>query len=140
MADQDDLLQAQPLEPGVQIAGVVGEAVADVGLARGAHPDQIWGQDPGLAGDVRDDVAPYVGGGGAAVQEHHRRLTHPGLGVGHVGVDDWNGRHDRCVLSEDLRVSPGCTAGISGAADCRPSRMMMVVRTQVAAILAFSGW
>ncbi len=95
VADEDDPVEAQRLEPGVQVAGLVVEAVVDVRLAGGAHADQVRREHPGPAGQVRDDVAPEVGGGGVAVQEHHGRAARvgPGVQVGEMGVDHGDGGH-----------------------------------------------
>ncbi len=95
VADEDDPVEAQRLEPGVQVAGLVVEAVVDVRLAGGPHADQVGREHPGPAGEVRDDVAPEVGRGGVAVQEHHGRAARAGSGVqvGEMGVDHGDGGH-----------------------------------------------
>jgi len=100
VADQYELVQVQRVDEGVEVAGVVGEPVGDVGSAGGAHPDQVRRQGPGLAGDVRGHVAPQVGGGRVAVQEQHGRPADAAGVVGDAGVKNLDGRHDRCLLEQ----------------------------------------
>jgi hypothetical protein len=71
VADQDDAVQLNAVEPCVEIAGVVGEGVGDVGLAGAAHPDQV-GCEQSPAADACNHVAPQVRGAGVAVQERER--------------------------------------------------------------------
>ena len=47
---QRDAVEAESVEPGVEIASVVGEAIADLGLARPPHSDQVRGQAAALTG------------------------------------------------------------------------------------------
>ena len=77
MPGQDDLVQAEGVEPGIQVSGVVGEGVADGGLAGAAHPDQVRCQQPPAARPGQH-VAPQVRGGRVAVQEDQRR---PAAGI-----------------------------------------------------------
>ncbi len=70
MADEDHVLELQRVEPGVEVARVVGEAVGDVGLARAAHPDQVGGEAAGR----REHVAPHVRRGRVAVQVDERTV------------------------------------------------------------------
>jgi hypothetical protein len=60
VAHEDDVSQAERLEPRVEIPDVIGEPVCDVRLAGSAHADQVRRQAAGLARDVRDHVAPQV--------------------------------------------------------------------------------
>jgi hypothetical protein len=87
VADQHRRRQVAGGEPGVEVAGVVGVAVGDVGLAGLTHADEIRREGAGLAGDVGDDVAPDVRRRRVAVDEHHR-LAGAGLAVGHERVED----------------------------------------------------
>src|SRR5262249_20365327 len=64
------------VEPAVEIKPVIFEGVriwATAGqLVAVAHAEQVGGQAAAEMGDCRDDVAPYEGGGGVAVQEDDR--------------------------------------------------------------------
>jgi hypothetical protein len=59
VTDQDDAVQVEGVEPGVKVAGVVGEAVGDVGLAGAAHPDKVGREQPSAA-HAGQHVAPQV--------------------------------------------------------------------------------
>jgi hypothetical protein len=65
---------------------MIDEAVAarpGVGQRVGsAHADEVGRDTPAVAGDRTEDVAPQVGRGRVAMQEHDRRAG-PGLPVGH---------------------------------------------------------
>ena len=81
------LFDPERFEQGIEITGVLGEGVAVrsrvVQLVGVAHADQVRRQAMPEAGHRRHDVAPQVGRGGIAVQEHDRiALTH--FGVGHL--------------------------------------------------------
>jgi hypothetical protein len=86
MADQDHPVQAEGVEPGVQVAGVVGEPVSDAGLARGAHPDQVRRQAASLARDISEEGSArrHVAETAVAAMEYHvtvvvgRALSHDG--------------------------------------------------------------
>ena len=75
------------VEPGVEIARVVHEPVGARGrAARVAHADQIGSQAAAERLDVRDHVAPEIGRGRVAVEEHHR-IARAHVHVGHLGVE-----------------------------------------------------
>ena len=80
VADDDHLGQAHRVEPGVEVAGMVGQPVGDIGLAGLAHPDQVRREAPGLVRHVRNHVPPEVGRGRVAVQEHDRDIAGPRFG------------------------------------------------------------
>src|ERR1700736_6008785 len=88
MYDEGDVFpQAQGVEPGVEIARVIDEAVGGVpGLARTAHTHQVGSQATPAPLDMGNDIAPEVRGGGIAVQEDHR-LTTSGIDVRHVRIE-----------------------------------------------------
>jgi hypothetical protein len=72
---RDQIGRADPRlgDEGVEIARVVFEAIRDVGLARLAEADEIDRDAMRDLRDVRDDVAPDVGGTGIAVQKERDR-------------------------------------------------------------------
>ena len=77
------------VEPGVQVAAVVSEAVGAAGGGVGlSHAHQVGSQAAGQGRHVRDDVAPQVGRRGVAVQENHgaagRGGRAAGVNVGHL--------------------------------------------------------
>ena len=59
-ADQYDSVQPERVEPGVEIAGVVGEAVRQIGLARAPHPNQIGREQPTRRTDPGQHPPPEV--------------------------------------------------------------------------------
>jgi hypothetical protein len=56
VAYESDPLKGAGLEPGVQIASMVDEAVTDVRLTRAPHADEVGGKDAALAGQARTRV------------------------------------------------------------------------------------
>src|SRR5262249_59490648 len=86
--DQRDIAgESQGLEPRVQIQGVIDEPIRAAGCSpRFAHADEVRGQAPPVWLEGRDNVAPEVGRGGVAVQEHDRWSV-AGLDEGHRGVE-----------------------------------------------------
>jgi hypothetical protein len=96
--ERDVCGQAEGVEPGVEVVGVVGEAVAGRG-AGPAHADKIWGQAAAQVGDVRDDVAPQVRRGRVAVQEDYR-VALAGFDVVHLGVEHASQGHGLSFRSE----------------------------------------
>ena len=92
MDDQGHALaHIQSLEQGVEVTAVLDEAIragATVGQLVGvAHADQVGGDAAAEWLQVRQDVAPEVGRGGIAVQQHDGvALSH--LHVRHLAAED----------------------------------------------------
>ena len=126
MDDQRDPVQAQCLDEAVDVADVVLEAVADVGLVRFAEADQVRRDAAGATGDMRNDVAPQVGGCRIAVQEQHYLVTvrgGAGIDVVHTAAEhlDMMGREIEARADWLLHVSfpfrllqSDTAAGVSG--------------------------
>ena len=116
MDDEGELLCGEDgVQPGVEVLAVVDEAVGAVaGLAGVAHADQVGGEAASEGRDVRNDVAPEVGGGGVAVEEDDRlgRVAVAGVDVGHLAVED----ADRVTLvgiaGGDVRFGHGCALSV----------------------------
>src|SRR5262249_33094571 len=74
MQNQYDVFgQSKSLEPSVKIARMIHEPVCVCRrLSRLTHPDQIGRETAAEFGYIGDDVAPEIGGGRIAVQEHDR--------------------------------------------------------------------
>jgi hypothetical protein len=70
VTDDHDPIKAERVEPGVEVAGMVSEAVGHVGLAGSAHPDEVGREQPAIP-QAGEDVAPHVRGAGVAVKQHH---------------------------------------------------------------------
>src|SRR5215475_8462310 len=110
MNNQDDvLLDAHGLEPGIEIALMVLEAIRTVWRGtRVSHSDKIRGQASAKRNEVGNDVSPKIGWRRVAVQEDDR-IPLTDVHVGHICVKDRNsfpirgifGRY-RCVLHRGL--------------------------------------
>ncbi len=87
VADQDDVPQGESVEPGVQVTGVIGESVGNVGLTRFTHADQIRRQAEAMLGDAGKNAAPHAGRHGIAVQKHDGR-TSADLTESHERIQD----------------------------------------------------
>ena len=86
--DQDGLAQVHGVEPGVEIAGMIDEAVGVGGrLARLPHADQVGRKTPSDVADVRNDVPPEVRGRRIAVQEDDG-IAFAYIDIAHLGVED----------------------------------------------------
>jgi hypothetical protein len=57
MTNQHDAAQFEGIEPGVEVSGVVGEHIRDVGLAGAAHSDELGREQPPGA-DAGQDLSP----------------------------------------------------------------------------------
>jgi hypothetical protein len=85
--ERDVVVQAQRVEPGVEIAGVIGEAIGvRRRFARLAHADQVGRETASVAADIRNDVAPQIGRRGITVQEDDR-VAFAGVHVTHFTID-----------------------------------------------------
>ena len=89
MHDQRDIaLEAERVEPSVEVARVIDEAIGAVGgAARIAHPDEVGRETSAEPGEVRNDVAPEVGGGRVAVEEDDR-VAAADVHIGHLYARD----------------------------------------------------
>ena len=101
VADQHHPVQALRVEPGVEVAGVVGEGVAEVRLAGAAHADEVGREHPPAGGEHGRDVPPGAGAAGVAVQQD---VGGAGAGpavllVVEVGVEDGGLRHGLLLLT-----------------------------------------
>ena len=85
MHDEDHVaLDPDRLEPGVEVALVIGEAITAVRCrTRIAHADIVRRQAAAEGQQMRDDVSPQVGRRGVAVQEHDR-IARAGVDIGHL--------------------------------------------------------
>jgi hypothetical protein len=75
MTDHDDVAQTERGDERLEVARVIFDPVADVGLVGVPEADQIRSDATDLRSDVRGDVAPQIRRRGIAVQEQSRRST-----------------------------------------------------------------
>src|SRR5262249_17546957 len=89
MHNQYDVFgQSKSLEPSVKIARMIHEPVCVCRrLSRLTHPDQIGRETAAEFGYIGDDVAPEIGGGRIAMQEHDR-LADANIDVTEFRVED----------------------------------------------------
>jgi hypothetical protein len=92
-ADQHDAIEAQRIEPRIEIVGVIDEPVRDVGPARAAHADEVRGEAARPLAHMGHHVAPQMRRGRVAVKEHERRGPRTAILVVHGGVEHVDGRH-----------------------------------------------
>src|SRR5439155_15009829 len=103
------------LEPGVEVARMIGEAIrARRRLAGVAHADEVGGQASALRLHVANDVAPEVGGGRVAVEEHHR-IAPARVHVGHLGVQDTGSAARVGIRGGDGRLAHEGTSLVSAS-------------------------
>jgi hypothetical protein len=85
--DEGDPPQTERGDETGEVAGVIVEAIGDVGLVGVAHADQVDGDAATEVAHVREDVPPQIGGGGVAVKEEDR-VALALVDVGHPGAED----------------------------------------------------
>lgn len=86
--------QAELFNQRIKVAGVINEAVGDVGLAGLAEADEVGRDAMRDRRHQRQDVAPDVRGGGIAVQEQRDRLIAPSCrAVSHRAPKHGRGAH-----------------------------------------------
>ena len=104
MKNERQIAQAEGLDERIQVGGVIGEAVKDLGLRGPAHPHQIDSDRPAMLRDDRQDVAPDVGPCRAAVDEQDGPPL-PDLDVVQLRVQDFDEtRLEGEILSADCRA------------------------------------
>ena len=100
LGEDDEAIEPERRDEGVEIVDLVGEAIGDVGLAGLTVADQVGRDAARHRRDPRDDVAPDMRGSGVAVQQQHGRPLHAGFEIGHGRIEDRNlvaGDGDRCL-------------------------------------------
>jgi len=60
VADEHDAVQRELIEPGVEIASVIGVQIRHVGLAGAAHPDKVGREAAAWLADPWQHVPPGI--------------------------------------------------------------------------------
>jgi hypothetical protein len=113
MDDEDHVLRdTDGVEPGVQIALVVEEAIIAIGSSRGvAHAHVVRGEAAAVRQHVRDDVPPEIGRRRNPVEKHDR-IAFADVDIRHAGSSQLDVLPVGQIFGGDLRSSHGDLASM----------------------------
>jgi len=115
------LVERELLEPRVEIAPMIDEPVGAVRSRAGiAHADVVRRKAATERQQIRNDVAPEIGGCGVAVQKHDR-ITLADVDVGDVGIEHVDSLSVRCCFCRDHVAAHGCESSLASSR-CRRRR------------------
>jgi len=107
VADEHDAVQRELIEPGVEIASVIGVQIRHVGLAGAAHPDKVGREAAAWLADPWQHVPPEIPRGRVTTEKYERHPS-PRLLAEHCRVEHIDRGHSERPFVD------GVSAGGSG--------------------------